>query len=231
MNKFNILTCEGYKLFEGVMHINPVKGSSYDLEGTWLYKPDMECWYCAGRSFPAFICEIKSVSTPIQPESQHVNQYSHLTDKENSMQNAIDEAYRGIRSGHGGPFGSAIVKDGKIIALGHNHVVSNNDPTCHGEIDAIRKACKKLGTFDLSGCELYTSAEPCLMCLGAILWANIDKVYYGCTVKDTDEIGFRDEIFDKDIKELRANVEVPFMREECLKLFEEYKNIKDKTQY
>lgn len=140
----------------------------------------------------------------------------------NYMKEAIKEAYKGIDAGHGGPFGSVIVKDGKIIARGHNHVVSNNDPTCHGEIDAIRKACKKLKTFDLTGCDLYTTAEPCIQCLGAILWANINKVYYGCTVKDTDSIGFRDDMFDKNIKDLRANVQEPFMREECLELFDDY---------
>lgn len=138
------------------------------------------------------------------------------------MKEAVKEAYKGINAGHGGPFGTVIVKDNKIIARGHNHVVSNNDPTCHGEIDAIRKACKKLKTFDLTGCDLYTTAEPCIQCLGAILWANINKVYYGCTVKDTDSIGFRDDMFDKNIKDLRANVQEPFMREECLELFDDY---------
>lgn len=138
------------------------------------------------------------------------------------MEEAIKEAYKGIKAGHGGPFGTVIVKDGKIIARGHNHVVSNNDPTCHGEIDAIRKACKKLKTFDLTGCDLYTTAEPCIQCLGAILWANINKVYYGCTVKDTDSIGFRDDMFDKNIKDLRANIQEPLMREECLELFDDY---------
>lgn len=146
------------------------------------------------------------------------------------MKEAIKEAYKGINAGHGGPFGSVIVKDGKIIARGHNHVVSNNDPTCHGEIDAIRKACKKLKTFDLTGCDLYTTAEPCIQCLGAILWANINKVYYGCTVKDTDSIGFRDDMFDKNIKDLRANVQEPFMRKECLELFDDYSK-KEHTLY
>lgn len=146
------------------------------------------------------------------------------------MEEAIKEAYKGIKAGHGGPFGAVIVKDGKIIARGHNHVVSNNDPTCHGEIDAIRKACKKLKTFDLSGCDLYTTAEPCIQCLGAILWANINKVYYGCTVKDTDSIGFRDDMFDKNIKDLRVNIQEPFMREECLELFDDYSK-KEHTLY
>lgn len=138
------------------------------------------------------------------------------------MYEAIKEAYDGINNGHGGPFGCVIVKDDKIVGRGHNEVLKNNDPTCHGEMMAIRDACKNLGTFDLTGCDLYTSAEPCIQCLGAILWANVDKVYYGCSVKDTDSIGFRDEIFDKDIKELRTNIQIPLMRDRCLKLFEDY---------
>lgn len=138
------------------------------------------------------------------------------------MKEAIKEAYIGIENKHGGPFGSVIVKDGKIVGRGHNEVLKNNDPTCHGEMMAIRDACKNLGTFDLSGCEIFTSAECCIMCLGACLWANLDKIYYGCNVKDTDGIGFRDEIFDKDIKALRANVSECLDREACLKLFADY---------
>ncbi|NCA95562.1 MAG: nucleoside deaminase, partial [Methanomicrobia archaeon] len=111
------------------------------------------------------------------------------------MKMAIAEARKGIRSGHGGPFGSVIVKDGVVVAKGHNQVLKNQDPTCHGEMMAIHKACKKLGTHDLSGCELYTTAEPCPMCLGAILWANISKVYFGCNIFDTEKIGFRDKVF------------------------------------
>ncbi len=111
------------------------------------------------------------------------------------MEIAIEEARNGINEGHGGPFGCVIVKNGKIIGKGHNEVVKNTDPTCHGEIMAIRNACKNIGSFDLSGCELYTTAEPCPMCRGAILWANIRKVYFGCNISDTDAIGFRDKDF------------------------------------
>lgn len=135
----------------------------------------------------------------------------------NYMKIAVEEALEGIRNGHGGPFGSVIVKDGRIIAKGHNHVIVNNDPTCHGEIDAIRKACKELGTFDLKGCELYTTSYPCPMCKCAIMWANIDKVYYGCTVEDAESIGFRDVVFETMSPETE---EVD--RDICLKLFEEY---------
>ena len=147
------------------------------------------------------------------------------------MQIAIEEAKEGIRNGHGGPFGAVIVKDGEIIAKGHNHVVEYNDPTCHGEIDAIRKACKKLSTFDLSGCELYTSGYPCPMCMCAILWANIDKVYYGCNTTDTEIIGFRDKEFEETIPQRKAEILEELDRDECLKLYEEYRAIQNKTMY
>ena len=148
------------------------------------------------------------------------------------MRMAINEARKGIRSGHGGTFGSVIVKDGLVIAKGHNQVIKNQDPTCHGEMMAIHKACKKLGTFDLNGCELYTTAEPCPMCLGAILWANISKVYFGCNIFDTEDIGFRDKVF-YEINESGKKDElvIELDRKQCLKLFEEYKNIKDKHHY
>jgi guanine deaminase len=148
------------------------------------------------------------------------------------MELAIQEAETGIRKGHGGPFGAVIVKEGVVIGKGHNQVVKNQDPTCHGEVMAIHDACKNISSFDLSGCELYTTAEPCPMCLGAILWSNIKKVYYGCNIIDTEGIGFRDNVFyqmnktgekDKLLKELD--------RDQCLKLFGEYKSIKDKTNY
>lgn len=147
------------------------------------------------------------------------------------MKIAIKEAEKGILAKHGGPFGAVIVKDGKILSKGHNHVVANNDPTCHGEVDAIRKACKKLGTFDLSGCEIYTTGYPCPMCFCAILWANIDKVYYGCNTTDTEIIGFRDKQFEESIPQKKIDMCVEMNRTECLKLYEMYNNILDKTNY
>ena len=113
------------------------------------------------------------------------------------MELAIREAREGISNGDGGPFGAVVVKDGVVVASGHNRVLKNNDSTCHGEIDVIRKAEQKLGTYDLSGCEIYTIGEPCPMCLAAIMCANISKVYYGCTLEDNARIGFRYEKFDK----------------------------------
>lgn len=137
------------------------------------------------------------------------------------MKSAIKEAEKGITNGEGGPFGCVIVKEGKIIAKGHNEVLKRHDATCHGEIMAIRKASKKLKTFDLSGCELYTTGEPCPMCLGAILWAHIDKVYYGCDVEDTKEIGFDDLAFYKRIEDKDSFV-FELDREACLSLYKKY---------
>ena len=116
------------------------------------------------------------------------------------MEMAIEEAKLGIVEGHGGPFGCVIVKDGVVVGKGHNEVIKNNDPTCHGEMMAIHDACKNLKTFNLKGCELYTTGEPCPMCLSAIIWANIKVVYYANTRKDADDIGFRDDMIYEYIK-------------------------------
>lgn len=140
------------------------------------------------------------------------------------MQMAIDEARQGIRQQHGGPFGTVIVKDGEVVGRGHNCVLRDHDATAHGECMAIRDAGRNLGTFDLSGCELYTTGEPCHMCLCACLWANIDKVYYGCTIEDNGLIGFRDDKFDKIFggRDKLQDFLIPLDREKCLELFHEY---------
>ena len=141
------------------------------------------------------------------------------------MKLAIEEAYEGIRNKDGGPFGCVIVKDGKVIGRGHNRVLKNHDATCHGEIEAIRDASKNTGDFDLSGATLYTTAAPCPMCKGAILWSNISKVYYGCNIEDTDKIGFRDEVFYEKWNEGGGdNYGEESGRNDCLKLFEDYAN-------
>lgn len=147
------------------------------------------------------------------------------------MQMAIDEAREGIRNGHGGPFGTVIVKDGVVVGRGHNKVLLNNDATCHGEVDAIRVAGARLGTFDLSGCELYTTGEPCHMCLCACMWANISKIYYGCTIADNDRIGFRDDKFDRIFG---GRDKLPGLMEEldraaCVELFDEYLSLEHKN--
>lgn len=147
------------------------------------------------------------------------------------MRMAINEAKKGILAGHGGPFGCVIVKDGEVVGKGHNQVIKNQDPTCHGEVMAIHKACKKLGTFDLNGCELYTTGEPCPMCLGAILWANIEKVYYGCNIIDTEKIGFRDNKFYSMTQEEKAEFIKELDRKQCLKLYDIYMSLENKEEY
>lgn len=144
------------------------------------------------------------------------------------MEMAIQEAKDGITQNHGGPFGSVIVKDGEIIARGHNRVLAGNDPTCHGEVDAIRTACAKLGTFDLSGCTIYTTGEPCHMCLCACMWANIEKIYYGCTIGDNGRIGFRDDKFDRIFggRDKLGDYMTQVGREQCLDLFDLYVSLK-----
>ncbi|WP_295722485.1 nucleoside deaminase [uncultured Methanobrevibacter sp.] len=125
---------------------------------------------------------------------------------------------------NGGPFGACVVKGGKIIGKGSNHVIINNDPSAHAEVMAIRDACKTINSYDLSGCELYTSSYPCPMCLSLIIWANIKKVYYGNTHEDADKIGFRDKVIydffenpDKNIIDLEN-----MNPDETIKAFEDY---------
>ena len=143
------------------------------------------------------------------------------------MLQAIDEAFEGVQKSHGGPFGAVVVKSGKIIAKAHNQVLKNNDPTAHAEINAIKRASKKLGTFDLSGCEIYTTCMPCPMCLGAIKWANIKTVYYGASSQDADAIGFRDnDFYEKAFVEFKQ-----IERAECLKPFEAWSAKEDRVSY
>ena len=142
------------------------------------------------------------------------------------MREAIIESEKNLKTGDGGPFGAVVVRNGKIIGRGHNEVIKNSDPTCHGEIQAIRDACKYLQTYDLTGCELYTSAMPCPMCLGAIIWANIKVVYYGNTAQDTAQIGFRDDFIYRFIEGKCHNKEVlqlkQMLREEAINAFKKY---------
>ena len=145
----------------------------------------------------------------------------------NFMQIAKDCAKNGMTKGEGGPFGAVITdKDGNIIAKGNNMVLANNDPTAHAEVTVIREACKKLGTYDLSNCILYTSCEPCPMCLSAIIWANIKTVYYGCTREDAGNIGFRDDAIYEYLEGKRKDlIEIKQLdRESCIDLFKKYEN-------
>ena len=181
----------------------------------------------------AFAISTKSVNeTEVKSGESHICCIQDSMKKQNMeriklMRQAIAEAREGINAGHGGPFGTVIVKDGKIVGRGHNCVLLLNDPTCHGEVAAIRDAGKNLGTFDLSGCELYTTGEPCHMCLCACMWANIRKIYYGCTIEDNSIIGFRDGKFDEIFggRDKLGDYMLEIDRDECLKLFEEYKNM------
>lgn len=158
-----------------------------------------------------------------------------MTEEDKSfMQRAIDLALEGMNSNAGGPFGAVIVKDGRIVGEGFNKVTSTNDPTAHAEVTAIRNACQNLGTFQLNDCTVYTSCEPCPMCLGAIYWARPKMLYFGCTRADTPVIGFDDQfIYDELEKSLeqRSIQAVPFMREEALQVFEAWAQKTDKTKY
>jgi len=150
------------------------------------------------------------------------------------MKIAIAEAEKGLTAGDGGPFGAVIVRDGEIIATTHNEVLKNNDSTCHAEIQAIRAASKKLKCFDLSDCEIYSTCEPCPMCLAAICWARIPKLYFGATRIDAAKIGFDDKIIYNEIrgKEAGGLVEkIQITREECLQPFKKWEKMDDKTKY
>ena len=154
------------------------------------------------------------------------------------MKIAKELANDNLKTNAGGPFGACIVKDGKIIGKGSNHVLENNDPTAHAEVMAIRDACKNINSYDLTDCELYTSCYPCPMCLAAIIWANIKKVYYGNTKEDAAKIGFRDDFIYNFIGKLSENktdnnvLELESMdREQTIEEFNKFKNKEDKTIY
>lgn len=150
------------------------------------------------------------------------------------MEHAIRVSRKMMRAGKGGPFGAVIVRNGKVVATGYNQVTSTNDPTAHAEIVAIRGACKKLKTFQLEDCELYTSCEPCPMCLSAIYWARLKKVYFANTRKDAAEIGFDDDFIYREIPLELKNRKLPMkqlMRKEAAVAFKEWKDKTDKILY
>lgn len=153
--------------------------------------------------------------------------------KEQLMRRAIELSIESVNNG-GGPFGAVIARNGEIIAEGSNRVTLDNDPTAHAEVSTIREACKKLGTFDLSGCEIYTSCEPCPMCLGAIYWAHLDKIYYGNNRNDAAAIGFDDDFIYKEIAlpvYRRHKPSEILLRDEAIKAFMLWQNKADKTEY
>ena len=149
------------------------------------------------------------------------------------MRQAIRLANESVERG-GGPFGAVIVKDGEIVAGSSNSVTIDNDPTAHAEVNTIREACRKLRTFDLSGCTIYTSCEPCPMCLGAIYWARIGKIFYGNTRKDARDIQFADDFIyeelDRPMNERTVPI-VPLLRDEALHTFRLWTEKTDKTEY
>lgn len=154
------------------------------------------------------------------------------------MQIANELSKQNLLTNNGGPFGALIVKDGIVVGTGNNHVLANNDPTAHAEVMAIRDACKNLNTYDLSGCELYTSCYPCPMCLSAIIWSNIKTVYYGNTKEDAADIGFRDDMIydylhhmDDELYVSSILKTISMDREETIKAFNEFQNKQDKTIY
>lgn len=153
------------------------------------------------------------------------------------MSVAHELAKKNLITNVGGPFGAVIVKDDKIIGRGSNHVLGNNDPTAHAEVMAIRDACKNINSYDLSGCELYTTSYPCPMCLSAVIWANIKKVYYGNTKEDADMIGFRDDKIYDYISNLTKKTDNDLLEMECIdrdetiETFKEFMKKKDKEIY
>ena len=157
-----------------------------------------------------------------------------ITEKDKEfMREAIRLSARSVETG-GGPFGAVIVKDGRIVAGSSNSVTIDNDPTAHAEVNCIRKACKALGTFDLSGCDIYTSCEPCPMCLGAIYWAHLDRIFYANNRKDAAEIDFDDDfIYEEIVKPLgeRKTPVIPILRNEALAVFAAWKDKADKIEY
>jgi guanine deaminase len=150
------------------------------------------------------------------------------------MQEAIDRAVENVRTGRGGPFAAVVVKKGRIIAAGANCVTSTNDPTAHAEVIAIREACRLLGAFQLEGCEIYTSCEPCPMCLGAIYWARPERVFFGATAADAAAAGFDDSFIYDELKLAHAARRIPLesmMRDAALLPFLEWKMKGDRVRY
>ena len=156
------------------------------------------------------------------------------TSHQEFMQETIELSRQNIRAGNGGPFGAMIVRDGTVLARGTNLVTSNNDPTAHAEIVAIREACRQLGTFQLEGCELYSSCEPCPMCLGAIYWARVSAIYYANTRSDAAAIGFDDEFLYKELSVPLPERRIPMkqlLQSEALLVFKEWGEMENKIRY
>ena len=157
-----------------------------------------------------------------------------MLDKNDFMKRAIELSLINVASGNGGPFGAVIVQDGKIVGEGWNQVTACNDPTAHAEVEAIRNACKYISNFDLSGAEIYTSCEPCPMCLAAIYWARISKIYFANTKKDAAQIAFDDDFIYSEIPKKNDERKIPLeqiMRLEAQKAFSAWQAKEDKIKY
>lgn len=176
----------------------------------------------------------KFLDEAAKAQGEQENHNDPRSEHEKFMAEAVKLAINGMENNEGGPFGCVIVKDGKIIGRGNNKVTSTNDPTAHAEVTAIREACKNLNSFQLEGCTIYTSCEPCPMCLGAIYWARPEKVFFGSDKKDAAEIGFDDAFIYKEIELDYKDRSIPFeqiSRESALEPFRIWKEKEDKTEY
>ena len=173
---------------------------------------------------------LDEASKALQNNDEEEFELSH----EYFMNEAVNSAIRGMNNNEGGPFGCVIVKDGKIVGKGNNKVTSTNDPTAHAEVEAIRDACKNLNSFQLDGCIIYTSCEPCPMCLGAIYWARPDKVFFGSNKSDAAHIGFDDDFIYKELPLDYDKRSIPFEqidRKNAIKAFQLWEEKEDKTKY
>ena len=167
-------------------------------------------------------------------KDQNIDNVESTPNKHEFMDEAIQAAIMGLEANEGGPFGCVVVKDGIIVGRGNNKVTSTNDPTAHAEVLAIKDACNNLSSFQLEGCVIYASSEPCPMCLGAIYWARPDKVYFGCNHEDAAKIGFDDEFIYKEIQlpiEKRSIPFEKFARNKALVAFEKWEAKENKIEY
>jgi len=170
--------------------------------------------------------------TPAERQRIRIHRVTHMDNP--FMARAIQLSLDNVLSGQGGPFGAVIVKDGRILAEGVNRVTATHDPTAHAEVAAIRQACAKLGVFELKECELYTSCEPCPMCLGAIYWARLARVYYGNLAADASQIGFDDSFIYREFAQSLSERKIPMvqlMREQALAAFRAWREKPDKIPY
>lgn len=172
---------------------------------------------------------LDEASKQSQPEEPNI-----LPDHASFMDKAVQKAVDGVLHNEGGPFGCVVVKDGVIIGSGNNRVTSSNDPTAHAEIVAIRQACKNLNSFQLEGCVIYSSCEPCPMCLGAIYWARPDKVYFACSKEDASKSGFDDGFIYRELQLHPSKRKISFEqleREKALRAFKAWDDKDDKIEY